>query len=78
MEVQLRGVMDVVPTPPGVKPMKSRSPYKRKYNKDCSIKKYKARLVALRCGHFAMRVLRVMYTCNLHLTINCYLVTVLS
>ena len=42
-----RGVMRVVPTPPGVKPIKSQYVYRRKYNKDGSIKKYKARLVAL-------------------------------
>ena len=44
--LQLRGVMVVVPTPPGVKPIKSRYVYKRKYSKDGSIKKYMARLVA--------------------------------
>ena len=42
--------MRVVPTPPGVKPIKSRYVYRRKYNKDGSIKKYKARLVALGYG----------------------------
>ena len=45
-----RGVMRVVPTPPGVKPIKSRYIYRRKYNKNGSIKKYKARLVALDYG----------------------------
>ena len=44
--LQLREVMVVVPSPSGVKPIKSRYVYKRKYNKDGSIKKYKARLVA--------------------------------
>ena len=42
--------MRVVPTPAGVKPIKSRYLYKRKYNKDGSIKKYKARLAALGYG----------------------------
>ena len=42
-----RGVMRVVPTPPGVRPVKSRFVYRRKNNKNGSIKKYKARLVAL-------------------------------
>ena len=45
-----RGVMRVVPSPPGVKSIKSRYVYRRKYNKDGSIKKYKARLVALGYG----------------------------
>ena len=45
-----RGVMRVVPTPPGVKPIKSRYVYRRKYNKDGSIKKDEARLVALGYG----------------------------
>ena len=40
----------MVPTPPGVKPIKSRYVYRRKCNKDGSIKKYKARLVALGYG----------------------------
>ena len=48
--LQERSVMRVVPTPAGVKPIKSRYVYKRKYNKDGSIKKYKARLVALGYG----------------------------
>ena len=45
-----RGVMRVMPTPPGVKPIKSRYVYRRKYNKDGSIKKDEARLVALGYG----------------------------
>ena len=45
-----RGVMSVVPTPVGVKPIKSRYVFKRKYKKDGTIRKYKARLVALRYG----------------------------
>ena len=45
-----RGVIRLVPTPPGVKAIKSRYVYRRKYNKDGSIKKYKARLVALGFG----------------------------
>ena len=48
--LQDRGVLRVVPTPTGVKPIKSRYVYNRKYHKDESIKKYKARLVALGCG----------------------------
>ena len=48
--LQERGVMRVVPKPAGVKPIKSRYVYKRKYNKDGSIKKYTARLVALGYG----------------------------
>ena len=48
--LQERGVMRVVPTPSGVKPINSQYDYKRKYNKDWSIKKYKARLVALGYG----------------------------
>jgi hypothetical protein len=40
-------VIEVVKTPDGVKPIKSRYVYKRKYHKDGSVKKYKARLVAL-------------------------------
>ena len=47
---QERGVMRVVLTPAGVKPIKSRYVCKRKYNKDGSIKKYKARFVALGYG----------------------------
>ena len=44
--LQERGVMRVVPTPAGVKPLKSRYVCKRKYNnKNGSIKKYKSRLV---------------------------------
>ena len=42
--------MSVVPIPSGVSPIKSRYVYKRKHNKDGSIKKYKARLVALGYG----------------------------
>lgn len=38
--------MHVVPTTPGVKPIKFRYVYKRKHRKDGSFKKYKARLVA--------------------------------
>ena len=45
-----RGVMRVVRTPMGVRPIKSRYVYKRKHNKDGSVKKYKARLVALGFG----------------------------
>ena len=45
-----REVMSVVPIPSGVSPIKSRYVYKRKHNKDGSIKKYKARLVALGYG----------------------------
>ena len=38
----------VVPTPPSIRPIKSRYVYKRKHNKDSSVKKIcKARLVAL-------------------------------
>ena len=48
--LQERDVMRAVPTPAGVKPIKSRYVYKRKYNEDGSIKKYKARLVALGYG----------------------------
>ena len=48
-----RDVMEVVPTPTGVKPIKSRYVCKRKHNKDGSIKKYKARLVALGYGQVA-------------------------
>jgi hypothetical protein len=48
--LQEREVMEVVETPDGVKPIKSRYVYKRKYNKDGSVKKYKARLVALGYG----------------------------
>ena len=40
----------MVPTPAGVKPIKSRYVHKRKYNKYGSIKKYKARLVVLGYG----------------------------
>ena len=36
----------VVPTPPSVRPIMSRYVYKHKYNKDDTVKKYKARLVA--------------------------------
>ena len=39
--------MRVVPTPSGALPIKSRYVYKRKYNKDGTVMKYKARLVAL-------------------------------
>ena len=35
-----RGVMRVLPTPPGVMPIKSRYLYRMKYNKDGCIKKY--------------------------------------
>ena len=49
--LQERGFMRVVLTPAGIKPIKSRYVYKRKYDKDGSIKKYKARLVALSYGH---------------------------
>jgi hypothetical protein len=42
--LQEREVMDVVETPDGMKPIKSRYFYKRKYHKDGSVKKYKARL----------------------------------
>ena len=45
-----REVMEVTRIPPGVTPIKSRYVYKRKYNKDGSIKKYKARHVALGYG----------------------------
>ncbi len=45
-----REVFNVVETPPGVRPLKSRYVFKRKYNKDGSIKKHKARLVALGYG----------------------------
>ena len=45
--MQERGVIRVVSTPAGVKPIKSRYVYKRKYNKDGSFKKCKSRLVAL-------------------------------
>ena len=48
--LQHRGVLHVVPTPPGVKPIKFRYVYKRKYNHDGSIKKFKVRLVALGYG----------------------------
>ena len=48
--LQDRGVLQVVPTSTGVKPIKSRYVNKRKYHKDGSIKKYKARLVALGYG----------------------------
>ena len=47
--LQERGVMRVLPTPTVAKPIKSRYVYQRKYNKDRSIKKYKAKMVAL--GH---------------------------
>ena len=40
----------MVRTPMGVRPIKSRYVYKRKHNKDGSVKKYKARLVALGFG----------------------------
>ena len=42
--------MRVVRTPMGVRPIKSRYVYKCKHNKDGSVKKYKARLVALGFG----------------------------
>ena len=45
-----RHVIRVVPTPPDERPIKSRYVYKRKYNKDGTVKKYKARLVALGYG----------------------------
>ena len=45
-----REVFEVVETPPDARPLKSRYVYKRKYNKDGSIKKHKARLVALGYG----------------------------
>ena len=45
-----RDVFDVVPKPTGEKILKSRYVYKRKHNKDGSIKKYKARLVVLGFG----------------------------
>ena len=43
-------VMRAVPIPPGVKPIKSKYVYKRKYDKHGRLKKYKARLVALGYG----------------------------
>ena len=42
--------MRVVPTPPGARPIKSRYVRKLKYNKHGTLKKYKARLVALGNG----------------------------
>ena len=63
--LQLRRVMDVVPTPPGVKPIKSRYVYnKRKYNKDGFIKKNKARLVALEYGQVPGDDVFNLFTCS--------------
>jgi hypothetical protein len=45
-----KDVMEVTLRPKGAKPLKSRYVYKRKYNRDGSIKKYKARLVILGYG----------------------------
>ena len=48
-----KGVMRVVLTPPGVRPIKSKYVYKRKFDKRGRLKKYKARLVALGYGQVA-------------------------
>ena len=48
-----KDVMHVVEIPPGVKPIKSKYVYKRKYDKRGRLKKYKARLVALGYGQVA-------------------------
>jgi hypothetical protein len=48
-----KNVMRVVPTPPGVTPIKSKYVYKKKYDKRGRLKKYKARLVALGYGQVA-------------------------
>ena len=45
--LRAHGVMSVMPTPVGVKTIKSRFLFKRRYKKDGSIRKHKARLVAL-------------------------------
>jgi hypothetical protein len=51
--LEKRKVLEVKPIPPGVKPIKSKYVYKRKFKKDGSIKKYKARMVALGYGQVA-------------------------
>jgi hypothetical protein len=48
--LEKKGVLAVVRRPKGVKPVKSRYVYKRKFNKDGSLKKYKARHIALGFG----------------------------
>ena len=51
--LEKRGVLAVTKTPRGIKPIKSRYVYKRKFKKDGRIKKYKARMVALGYGQVA-------------------------
>ena len=48
--MQKKQVLEVVRIPPGVRPVKSKYVYKRKYKKDGSLKKRKARMIALGCG----------------------------
>jgi hypothetical protein len=48
--LEKKGVLAVVRRPKGVRPVKSRYVYRRKFNKDGSLKKYKARHIALGFG----------------------------
>jgi hypothetical protein len=48
--MQKKQVLEVVRIPPGVRPVKSKYVYKRKFKKDGSLKKYKARMIALGYG----------------------------
>ena len=64
----------MVPTPAGVKPIKWRYVYIRMYNKDGSIKKYKARLVALDYGQVpGVDVFNTEYHCAITISISIYI-----